>query len=176
MGQTKINTWDLVGAYPVCDGCKSTKVVRDAWAAWNMCTRDWELKTIFDTFSCDLCGLVGRPDWKVDEAFRKKRIRRLNDALRHGKAENATIVVTAGLQAMDDAFVADVARAVSEYADFSEDNDPHGEHDFGAFGIRDERLFWKIDYFDRGLKWGSPDPANPVVTHRVLTLMLASEY
>jgi hypothetical protein len=37
-------------------------------------------------------------------------------------------------------------------------------------------IFWKIDYFDLKLKWHSPDAANPDVTHRVLTIMLACEY
>ena len=39
-----------------------------------------------------------------------------------------------------------------------------------------ETLFWKIDAYDRALEWGSPDPADPRVSRRVLTIMLASEY
>jgi hypothetical protein len=41
---------------------------------------------------------------------------------------------------------------------------------------RGTKLFWKIDCYDRELHFGSPDPADPTVTTRVLTLMLASEY
>ena len=37
-------------------------------------------------------------------------------------------------------------------------------------------VFWKIDAYDRALQSGSEDPANPAVTRRVLTIMLASEY
>jgi len=176
MGQTKINTWDLVGAYPVCGACGSQKVRRDASAAWNLATREWELQNIFDDFCCDNCGISDLPEWKVDEEFRRNRIRRLNDALRHGQVAHGAVVITAGLQARDEAFLGEAAKAVAKFSSFSEDNDPHGEHDFGAFDLDGEKLFWKVDYFDRGLKWGSPDPANPALTHRVLTLMLASEY
>lgn len=176
MGQVKINTWDLVGAYPVCGACGSPKIHRDAWANWNMATREWDLQNILDDFCCDDCGLIDLPEWKLDKEFRKKRIRRLNDALRHGQVEYGSVVITAGLQAQGEAFLGDVAKRVSEFDSFSEDNDPHGEHDFGVFDLEGEKLFWKVDYFDRGLKWSSPDPANPALTHRVLTLMLASEY
>ena len=66
--------------------------------------------------------------------------------------------------------------AVSAFSDFSEDNDPHGERDFGAFEIGGQRLFWKIDYYDLDLALASPDAADPAVTRRILTLMLAEEY
>ena len=59
---------------------------------------------------------------------------------------------------------------------FSEDNDPYGEHDFGSFEHAGQTLFWKIDYYDRTLTAGSDDPADPQVTTRVLTILLASEY
>ena len=36
--------------------------------------------------------------------------------------------------------------------------------------------FRKIDYYDRATEAGSPDPADPAVTTRVLTLMRADEY
>jgi hypothetical protein len=55
-------------------------------------------------------------------------------------------------------------------------NDPYGERDFGAFELAGEKLIWKIDYYDRMLRDASPDPADPAVTRRVLTLMLASDY
>jgi hypothetical protein len=42
--------------------------------------------------------------------------------------------------------------------------------------VAGSKIFWKIDYFDLKLKWHSPDAANPDVTHRVLTIMLACEY
>ena len=57
---------------------------------------------------------------------------------------------------------------------FNEDNDPHGEHDFGA--VDEVRYFWKVDCYDRATEFGSPDPADPGVTTRVLTIMHADEY
>ena len=71
---------------------------------------------------------------------------------------------------------ANVLTAVRQFSDFTEDNDPHKEHDFGAFEVDGERFFWKIDYYDLKLEGGSENPADPSLTTRVLTIMLASEY
>ena len=72
--------------------------------------------------------------------------------------------------------VASAIDAVRRFDAFGADNDPHGEHDFGAFDLAGERLFWKIDYYDPTLTGGSSDPGDPAVTTRVLTIMLALEY
>jgi hypothetical protein len=64
--------------------------------------------------------------------------------------------------------------AVANFDRFDEDNDPYGEHDFGALEIEGERLFFKIDYYDQSLSAHSPDASE--VTKRVLTIMLAEEY
>jgi len=55
-------------------------------------------------------------------------------------------------------------------------NDPYGERDFGSFKFQNETIFWKVDYYNRSLDAGSEDPADPKITTRVLTIMLASEY
>lgn len=65
---------------------------------------------------------------------------------------------------------------VQTFNDFTEDNDPYGEHDFGAFEHLGQKLFWKIDYYDLSLRYGSDDPANPAITRRVLTVLFADEY
>ena len=66
--------------------------------------------------------------------------------------------------------------AVRRFGNFDADNDPHGEHDFGAVEVGGQQFFWKIDAYDRGLRGGSLDPADPAVTTRVLTIMRAVEY
>jgi hypothetical protein len=72
---------------------------------------------------------------------------------------------------------ADIFERVRTFDAFTSHNDPFGEHDFGSFEFGAERIFWKIDYFDRdGERYGSPDPADPRVTKRILTILLASEY
>lgn len=176
MGKEELDVDCMVGTYPICSACGSRKVVRDAWAEWNTCLGDWNLKTVFDHFACDACGAETSPQWKLDEEFRKKRIRRLNDALRRGEGGNATIVVTAGVQANGHEFLVEVHEQIAGFDAFTEDNDPHEEHDFGAIEVSGEKLFWKVDYFDNSMSMLSPDPANPKLTHRVLTIMLASEY
>jgi len=62
------------------------------------------------------------------------------------------------------------------FDNFTEDNDPYGEHDFGAFDYHGRKIFWKIDYYAPDMKHGSEDPADAAQTVRVLTIMLAEEY
>jgi len=69
-----------------------------------------------------------------------------------------------------------ILHAVKCFDQFTNDNDPYGEHDFGALEAGKDSIFWKIDYYSSDLKGGSSDPSNPRVTTRVLTIMLAEEY
>ncbi len=103
------------------------------------------------------------------------KIRDLNDGFRWW-LEGGSIVVTAGVHALGFVRVLALIEVVKTFDQFTADNDPHGEHDFGAFEDGGKRFFWKIDYYDLSLTVGSPDPTDPTVTCRVLTLMLASEY
>lgn len=100
-------------------------------------------------------------------------IRLLNDQFRRTFI-GGKVVATAGIMALDRAI--DIITAVRHYTDFNEDNDPYNEHDFGALDCDGAKVFWKVDYYNKTLTAGSPDPSNPLVTTRVLTLMLASEY
>ena len=106
---------------------------------------------------------------------RRDRIRELNDAFRRSFA-GGEVLLTPGVNDLPSDVRAKAIRNVSTFADFSEDNDPHGEHDFGAFDLAGHKLFWKIDYYGITLDKGSEDPSGPAVTTRVLTLMLAEEY
>ena len=102
-------------------------------------------------------------------------IARLNDELRR-TFTGGKIMMTAGINALPDNVKAKVLSAVRSFNEFTEDNDPHKEHDFGSFDVDGEKCFWKIDYYDLKMEGGSDNPADPAVTTRVLTIMLASEY
>lgn len=62
------------------------------------------------------------------------------------------------------------------FDNFTEDNDPYQEHDFGSFKHNNDKIFFKIDYYDKSMRFASNNPANQNETTRVLTIMLASEY
>jgi len=102
-----------------------------------------------------------------------EQIRALNDAFRT-RLIGGRLMLTQGVAGRSD--TEEILRKVVTFSEFSEDNDPHGEHDFGAFEHGSDTMFWKIDYYDRDLQAGSPDPSDPSVTTRVLTVLLASEY
>lgn len=103
------------------------------------------------------------------------RVRELNDAFRT-TLTGGRILVTPGVSALPPDVQVVALRRVATFDTFTEDNDPHGEHDFGSFELAGHRLFWKIDCYDRDLQYGSPDPADPDVTTRVLTILLAEKY
>lgn len=99
----------------------------------------------------------------------------LNDRLRRTFI-GGRVFITPSVAALPEDRRAAVLQAVKDFTDFSPDNDPRGEHDFGAFDAAGERFFFKIDYYDSAIEYGSSDPSNPAKTVRVLTIMLASEY
>jgi hypothetical protein len=111
-------------------------------------------------------------DTKLADASTK--IADLNDTFRC--CPGPDWLMTRALEALGPAFAARALHEVVNFSAFTPDNDPHGEHDFGAFEIGSERVFWKIDYYDRELTDGSRDPSDPSLTRRVLTVMLASDY
>lgn len=96
------------------------------------------------------------------------KIATLNDAYRRG----TKFTVTRGVQEVID-FLG-LIQAVRDYANFNEDNDPYGEHDFGKLEWYEQTIYWKIDYYDQMLEtWHSPLSPD---CNRVLTIMLAEEY
>jgi hypothetical protein len=121
-------------------------------------------------------GAVSQPKARTMSAHSPAtRIRDLNDAFRTTLAEGKC-VVSVGVADLGLPFATAAAAAARAYQDFMPDNDPDGEHDFGAFRIGEHRLVWKIDYYDPTLRYGSRDPSDPAETKRVLTIMLAEEY
>lgn len=103
-------------------------------------------------------------------------IARLNDLCRTAMGIAGKLFQTEGVSALPEADQSAIREKVETFKDFSEDNDPHGERDFGAFEHNGQRIFWKIDYYARDLMHGSENPADPKQTVRVLTIMLAHEY
>ena len=84
--------------------------------------------------------------------------------------------ITTGVVALGPEAVARIVKTIEVYDDFCHANDPHEEHDFGAFDADGNRIFFKIDYYDESLTVHSPDPSDTKVTKRVITIMLAEEY
>ena len=120
---------------------------------------------------------------------RAEQIARLNDLARRAMGISCVVVATEDVRALPEAEQSRLRELVETFDAFTPDNDPYGERDFGAIyqgvdGVWStsrpvdvaETVFWKIDAYDRALRFGSEDPADPAVTRRVLTIMLASEY
>jgi hypothetical protein len=103
------------------------------------------------------------------------RIRALNDELRQNFAEGRA-VMTPGIAALGGEAVARIVKTIAVFDDFCHANDPHQEHDFGAFDADGHRVLFKIEYYDESLTYHSPDPADPAVAKRVITIMMAEEY
>ena len=106
---------------------------------------------------------------------RTDRIRVLNDDLRQYLL-GGVAVITPGVAALGQQAVERIVKTIAAYDDFCHANDPHEEHDFGSFEADGQTIFFKIDYYDKNLTYHSPDPSDPAVTERVITIMLADEY
>ena len=100
---------------------------------------------------------------------------KLNDELRQNLS-TGTAVITTGVAALGAEAVARIVKTIAIYDDFCHANDPYEEHDFGAFDVDGDKLFFKIDYYDKSRCCHSPDPSDPSITERVITIMLAEEY
>jgi hypothetical protein len=124
----------------------------------------------------------GISSWGVDCETEKEMavswtatVAALNDALRT-TLQGGNVVITAGVHALTPEVKAQALSALRGFSAFTKDNDPHGEHDFGSFELAGEKFFFKIDYYDARMEFGSEDPSDPGQTTRVLTLMLAEDY
>jgi hypothetical protein len=103
------------------------------------------------------------------------RIAKLNDAFRT-TLTRGQVYLTRGIAALPPSVQESIIAEVRAFDGFTPENDPHGEHDFGILELNDTTIFWKIDLYDKDLKFGSPNPEDPCVTTRVLTILLAEEY
>ncbi len=97
-----------------------------------------------------------------------------------GATDLARSLLNGPLADLSPAAKAIIMQRVQTFSEFSEDNDPYGNHTFGAFDFEiagnSYHIFWKIDLYDKDYSMGSDDPADVAVTRRVLTVLHASEY
>ena len=112
---------------------------------------------------------------RIDALSKTDRIRVLNDNFR-STFVGGKVFMTQGVDALPLDTKAHVLLAVQSFSNFTKDNDPHGERDFGSFEIEGEMYFFKVDYYALDLDGGSEDAADPEKTARVLTIMRADEY
>jgi hypothetical protein len=102
-------------------------------------------------------------------------IAELNDAFRRSFI-GGQVLLTRGVSDLPQNMQGAITDRVRSFEAFDESNDPHGEHDFGAFDHDGHQIFWKIDLYDLDHRFYSPDPTDPAKTARVLTILLAEEY
>jgi hypothetical protein len=102
-------------------------------------------------------------------------IARLNDSMRK-LGIGGRVLITQGIQGLGSQTIETIMMTVRFFDDFTEGNDPDGERDFGSLAVCGQRIFWKIDYYDKAVENGSDEPADSSITERVLTVMLANEY
>lgn len=110
----------------------------------------------------------------TDAADKAAVIRQLNDRLRRSFV-GGRVMLTAGADCLAPDLKLALLTAVRQFDAFNAGNDPYEEHDFGAVEVAGTCFFWKIDYYDLDLQFGSPDPGEESVTCRVLTIMRADE-
>lgn len=104
-----------------------------------------------------------------------EKTRVLNDELRKHLLGGGA-VITAGIAELGLEAVERLVKTIAVFDDFCHANDPHEEHDFGVFDFEGVQVMFKIDYYDKSLNFHSPNPADPAVTERIITIMRADEY
>ena len=106
-----------------------------------------------------------------------ERIRELNDSFRQ-KLEGGKVMLTSAVTGLPPVDLSQLIAGVRAYKSFSEENDPHGEHDFGIFVFEDRKIYWKIDVYenDGTFQWGANDPGDPATSYRIVTFMLPEDY
>ena len=147
MGRLQEDIAGDVGSVPSCRTCGSTRVTKDAWVGWNSEAALWELETVLDQEFCHHCEAATTFVWRRAETVPSQKVRELNDRFRTLGQGKGSMMITSGLQEKGAAFIVTAVNAVRAF-----------------------------DCYDPTLTMGSENPANEAVTHRVLTIMLASEY
>ncbi len=95
----------------------------------------------------------------------KKIIKELNDNFRKSFL-GGRVMITQKVQMLSAEAQRELFDCVKQFNDFTKENDPYGEHDFGSIKFQNDINFL----------YHSPDPSNTSITNRVLTIMHADEY
>lgn len=130
---------ELIGSYLACASCGERDIVRDAWLIYDQSQQDWIIHSIFDQYYCQQCEGTDTIT-KVDEAYRLEIIKDLNQKLRQGEVQHGTVILTKGIEALGAEFQYQLFQAIYDYDDFSKDNDPYGEQDFGSLTLAGQNL------------------------------------
>ena len=104
-----------------------------------------------------------------------KKIAQQNDKFRKTFC-GGQVLLTYGISSLPMPQQFEITQKVKESNNFTEDNDPYGEHDFGCFEYKGQQIFWKIDLYDLNYEFYSPQPDDENQTNRTLTIMFAEEY
>lgn len=120
---------------------------------------------------------------RIQTLQRSTKIRERNDRLRKRVGANIRgmkdfSVFTQMVQNLDEGKKEELIKKVTEFSEFTEDNDPYGEHDYGEVSLEKDPYHpyaFKIDYYDLKLEGGA-DPYESDEYRAVLTLMNLSEY
>lgn len=119
-------------------------------------------------------------DKHASRAEHAETIAARNDLFRTSMGQDPAIpgkiYQTYGIEGLGIDAISEIVEKVRTFDDFNEDNDPHGERDFGAFDHAGHRIFWKIDLKDPEYRYHPETPHLPDTTRRVLIIMLSTEY
>lgn len=92
----------------------------------------------------------------------------------HG--EGGQIFVTSAVDALNEDMKFRLIQAIRNFDEFDGGNDPYHQHDFGKVELEGTAYYFKVDAYDLSLEYASDDPANELITRRVMTVLRADEY
>lgn len=111
----------------------------------------------------------------MPQSEHSRQIAALNDTFRTS-FNGGILALTNGIQALPEEVQVEILYKVRTFDNFTPNNDPQREHDFGSLTLRGHRVFFKIDYYDLNMQYHSKNAADSRVTNRVLIVMLTGEY
>lgn len=109
----------------------------------------------------------------------KEQIAKANDLLRQTmiRSPRHKVILSEGVAMLQEIKPLDFQLLIGKvigFEDFTEANDPHGEHDFGKVIVGNTSFYFKIDYYDDKFEYGADPTKGPV--NRIITIMESSEY